>query len=302
MNTTLSIVIPHYNDSQALIKLLESIPRTSDIQIIVVDDNSTELEFERIKHDYTSVEFYLNNSKKRGAGTCRNIGLEKAAGEWILFADSDDYFLEDFYSVISKYVNTDNDVVFFVPTSRIKGTVLESDRHESYERIVLNYLRHKDKKSELKLRYSYVVPWSKLFSRKFLLENDIWFDEIIAGNDIMFSTKSGHSLRSFEASSACIYCVIDRDDSLTKDMSKATYFSRLNAHIDRSNFLKEHISVEDYKTLRIGGRGFLKVAFRNKLGVTVILKTLYLLVKNRIPLVYFADFSVIIPIFQRTIK
>ena len=45
--------------------------------------------------------------------------------------------------------------------------------------------------------------------------------------------------------------------------------------------------------LRIGGRGFLKVAVQNRLGIKVLVKTTFLLIKYRIPLVYFEDFNFI---------
>jgi glycosyltransferase involved in cell wall biosynthesis len=55
----LTIIIPHFNDSYSLKELLETVPKTSEIQIIVIDDNSTELksELEYLKTQYKYVEF-----------------------------------------------------------------------------------------------------------------------------------------------------------------------------------------------------------------------------------------------------
>lgn len=40
-NIQLSIIIPHYNTPDSLIQLVQTIPVRRDIQILIVDDNST---------------------------------------------------------------------------------------------------------------------------------------------------------------------------------------------------------------------------------------------------------------------
>lgn len=87
-----SIIIPHFNDFKSLERLLNSIPSRDDIEIIVIDDKSTD------EYDLDSIKskcIFLNNETPiKSAGTCRNIGLKIAKGKWLLFADSDDVFFE----------------------------------------------------------------------------------------------------------------------------------------------------------------------------------------------------------------
>jgi len=94
----LSIIIPHYNTPELLYKLIDSIPQSPDVQIIVVDDNSNhhlQILTELQKKYCDLVQFYTNNTRRKGAGTCRNIGLQHADGKWILFADADDFFMPE---------------------------------------------------------------------------------------------------------------------------------------------------------------------------------------------------------------
>src|SRR5699024_10534236 len=104
----LTIIIPHYNSPVLLERLLKTIPQTKEIQVIVIDDNSDEIYKEKyleIKKEHNiNIEYLCNYSNKKGAGSCRNIGLERVLGEWVLFADADDYFTEDFFEVIQKYL------------------------------------------------------------------------------------------------------------------------------------------------------------------------------------------------------
>lgn len=74
-----------------MIRLLKSIPRDRDIEILVIDYQSKTEELNGI---YTSTEYkyikLLKNNKEKNAGSCRNIELENCKGEYIVFIESDD--------------------------------------------------------------------------------------------------------------------------------------------------------------------------------------------------------------------
>lgn len=284
--TRLSIIIPHYNSVNLLEKLLDTIPNHHDIQVIVVDDKSNEnikkiynnLE---IKYSQRNIEFYENNSNKKGAGTCRNIGIEHAKGEWVIFADSDDYFLPDFYKIVNKYFDTSNDVVFFKPISIELDTGNLSDRHINYEKLIDDFLMGKQN-SELYLRYFYYAPWSKLIKVDFIKKYKLKFDEVIASNDVMFSTKLGHYAKTIEVSNEVIYCVTRNSGSLTTVVSNEVFNSRLDVFIRYYWFLKKNLSEDDFKLLNLNGMGF--VINSLELGIKNMFKTLIKLNKNKIKL------------------
>ncbi len=94
----------YYNSPDSLEQLLLSIPSLTEIEVVVVDDKSNKglkkyfkiMENIKFKH----VIFINNNTNKKGAGVCRNIGINIATGSWLLFADADGYFINGFYSKI----------------------------------------------------------------------------------------------------------------------------------------------------------------------------------------------------------
>lgn len=115
-----SIIIPHKNIPDLLQRCLNSIPRRTDIQIIVVDDNSDpkKVDFEHFPGvGEKCVEVYFTKEGK-GAGYARNMGLKYAKGKWLLFADADDYFVDDLLPFFDEYVYSVLDIVFFDVESR----------------------------------------------------------------------------------------------------------------------------------------------------------------------------------------
>ena len=95
-------------------RCINSIPRRDDIQIIIVDDNSSSdvVDFEQFPDLDRKVDLIFNK-KQGGAGLARNKGLEIAKGDWILFADADDFFAEDAFVLFDKYCLSDFDVIHY---------------------------------------------------------------------------------------------------------------------------------------------------------------------------------------------
>lgn len=273
----LSIIIPHFNSINLLKKLINSIPVNDEIEVIVVDDNSTKdlIELESLKSNtnFKHIIFLTNDSSIQSAGTCRNIGLKIAKGKWILFADSDDFFVEGFYQIIKKYFESKHDVVLFSPTSIYIDTNQLSDRHVKFQSIIENYNKLKSIKNEVKLRYEYVVPWSKLIKRTFIERNNIDFDEVVAMNDIMFSTKVGYYMDSFLATSEVIYCVTRNKGSLTMMMTKEVHDSRVDALLRYFNFINEKVPNNQRKYLNISSISALVRTYKSGLGFPEVLST-----------------------------
>lgn len=244
MKVNLTIIIPHYNTPTLLMKLIESIPDSDDIQIIVVDDNSTKEQnkYEEAKSLYsTKVEFYKNTTGIKSAGSCRNIGLDHAKGNWVLFADSDDYFLPNMYSIVKNYFDSIYDIVFFTPTSVFIDTGKPANRHVYWEKIIQNYIENPNEENTLALKsFRAAEPWSKLIKRKLIEQHNIRFSQSLYSNDIYFSAVVGYYAQTITASEKIIYCVTRNKGSLTMKMDQDAYDIRLEEHLKKCKFLIEH--------------------------------------------------------------
>lgn len=291
-----SIIIPHYNNWEMLDRLLQTIPDKNEIEVIVIDDKSINSEYyiSLVQMKFPKIIIKENKTLKKGAGVARNIGLELATGKWLLFADSDDFFTEIFYEVISSYFDTNLDLIYFSPKSIFEYSDKESSRHISYENYIEEYLTNKSRKSELRLRYKFEPPWSKLIRHNVVKQNKIRFEERMVANDILFSAKIGYYCKKISASNDPIYIIREREGSLTNKTDESKFKERFSAWVNYIIFLRNNLSKDSFENLNVSSIPQVLSVVKNKLGVENIIYVINNCYKNDIPLF---DKRLINPIF-----
>lgn len=135
---TYTIIIPHKNIPLLLQRCLDSIPLRQDIQVVIVDDNSSPavVDFDNFPGSERKDTEIIHTSESKGAGYARNCGLAAAKGRWLLFADADDFFLPGFLDVLDTFALTDYDMIVFRAESTDSDTLRQVEsRQEYYGRI-----------------------------------------------------------------------------------------------------------------------------------------------------------------------
>lgn len=92
-----SVIIPTYNRAYILNRAIESVIKQTfhDIEIIVIDDASTD-DTEKIMDTFNDKRIlYVKNEERKGPSAARNTGIQIARGEYIAFLDSDDVWLPE---------------------------------------------------------------------------------------------------------------------------------------------------------------------------------------------------------------
>lgn len=132
-----SIIIPNYNKEEYVRDTLDSVFNQTykNLEVIVVDDGSTDNSI-NIINEYNVKLLHANRKR---AGGARNIGIDNATGDYIIFLDSDDYFTNEF--VIEKLASTINgeDLIFLAFTRDKFGKVYDViEEHEDISKKIEN--------------------------------------------------------------------------------------------------------------------------------------------------------------------
>lgn len=289
----LSIIVPHYNIPTLLYRLLLSIPDREDIEVIVVDDCSTE-SLENVKQyigKRRNIRLY-EAVQNFGAGKCRNYGLGKAKGRWIMFADADDYFLDGFYDEVSAHFSETADIVFFTATSEEIVTKTMGSRHVLFNDTIREWTNNQtNKKAELNIRYKTNAPWCKLIKRDLIVNNHIYFDNVRVSNDEMFSTKTAFYASIISTCLNPIYCVTSRPGSLTDIMSKENFMIRLKVFIRKYHFLKSHLTSRDFKLLDLSAQEKVFSMLHNHYSFIFEVCVINELIRGRVPFLTMETFK-----------
>ena len=93
MTLSVSVIIPTHNRAAVLPRALDSVlaQTLQPLEIIVIDDGSTDETAGLIRSDYPQVTCL--SQENRGVSAARNRGITQASGDWIALLDSDDSWL-----------------------------------------------------------------------------------------------------------------------------------------------------------------------------------------------------------------
>ncbi len=283
----LSVVIPHYNSPDALRKLILSIPDRPEVQVVVVDDNSTkELErLEQVRCEMNGrVEFFRNETGIQSAGACRNTGMEKAVGKWILFADADDYFLPGMYETVSEYFDSSYDMVIFCPTSAYIGSGEPAGRHQRHEQRIRAYLADPTRENYLSLCRTTTI-WSKLIRRSVIEENQIRCSTSMHGNDFLCSQKLFFFCKEKKVVTDVIYCITQGENSLTTSVSELSFENSVKERTKGYLFDRSHYSKKDLYAIDLSGGETLLRGLRRHAGFKKLFWGFRYFRKNRVHII-----------------
>ncbi|MFA6831149.1 MAG: glycosyltransferase family 2 protein [Bacteroidaceae bacterium] len=187
MNPTISIIIPVYNTAEYLPHCIESVLAQTYInfELILVDDGSID-QSPAICDAYGSKDHRIKVIHKANGGvsSARNVGLDNAIGQWIVFIDADDWVGTHYIDALIKAVDNDQMLIFqgvhFIKENKDDNTLLEFDNH------IVSANSYKDLFSVMKIQL-FGYPFSKLFNRAILTTHNIRFDQDIrAREDLIF--------------------------------------------------------------------------------------------------------------------
>lgn len=213
-----SVIVTAYNIEQYITKCIQSIVKQtfSDIEIIVIDDGSTDKTLDKaINEQKKDSRIKLISTKNSGVVEARKIGLNESKGEYVLFIDGDDWIE---YNAIDKLyekaISKDYDIVCYKYILEYENNLFikEAESISDFEGqdIIKLFLLGKIKPS----------VWSKFIKRSFIEKNNMLFKNKLAyGEDIVFTFNLIIENPKIGILNEHLYYYYQRQSAVTKSIS-----------------------------------------------------------------------------------
>ena len=227
MQPLISVIVPIYKVEQYLSECVDSILQQSyeNLEVILVDDGSPDSCPEICdRYAVTDNRIKVIHKPNGGLSDARNTGLKAATGEYILFIDSDDYWIDKnaIKKLIEKLVNSRTrsfqcDLVFFGRTTFSSNKIFEQSADYA-NKININDKTHS---LEVLLRDADFIPSAcqKLIRRSLLIENSLFFKSGLLSEDYDWSLQLYSLIKSFTAVNENFYGYRKREGSITQSFS-----------------------------------------------------------------------------------
>ncbi len=223
-----SVVVPVYNTEKYLRRCMDSlVKQTIDpslLEIVVINDGSTDGSAD-ILNDYKKRypdRIKVFNKENGGQATARNMGIEKASGDYIGFADSDDYVdVSMFEKMYKTAVDTGADLVECHYHSMLElGKKDESGRPLYKEIGTRGTISIHESARELFFDPQ-VSPWNKLYKREVLIDGNVRFPEGVIYEDTSFYIKALPFIKKQEfIDEKLVYYSVRQNSTMTSNLGK----------------------------------------------------------------------------------
>lgn len=192
----ISIIIPVYNAKKEDIEKAftsiqnQTLPFTK-IEVVFVNDKSTITEgidlIKEYKKQYSNVKLY-NTKTNSGAGLTRNLGIEKATGNYLMFLDHDDYYMPNACELL--YTLIESEYVDIVSGNYIDGA--QNNKTVNWAKQGITSYKTKVNTIEDNPNLLNLAPSSciKIYRKSFLENEKLVYDDVRTGEDKIFNFKT----------------------------------------------------------------------------------------------------------------
>ncbi len=242
-----SVIVPVFNTEEYITKCLNSLVNQTlkEIEIIVIDDGSTDASCEIVKSFMKSdSRIILINQKNAKQGAARNIGINYATGEYVGFVDSDDWvdlnYFERLYITAKQY---DSDLSL--------ATNVRIGNGKTKKRLIIekeSFVQNLQEKIDICKLWKDACPTNKIYRLSFLKEHNIAFPEGVYCEDKIFTTKAVFYSNGISTTPNVYYYYFRNPNSTVnaRKNKKINDFYRESARKDVLNFLKsKNITLRD---------------------------------------------------------
>ncbi|MDO4926953.1 MAG: glycosyltransferase [Turicibacter sp.] len=250
MDVLISIIVPVYNVERYLNQCLDSVIKQdiNNIEIVVVNDGSTDGSL-KICKEYSKKYNYVKliSQKNAGLSEARNTGIKNSCGKYIIFLDSDDFWMPQSMNKIIPQLSSDCDLLLLTATKLYDENIDKINGFEQYER---SKIYNQSKVDALKYLSSIskfpVSACTKIIKRQLILDNELFFMKGLLSEDIDWSIRLLEKIETIDVCNQPFYVYRKtRQDSITNSISEKSV-NDLYFIIDKWMTLYQENKVEEY--------------------------------------------------------
>lgn len=232
-----SIIVPIYNVGSYLKECLESLINQTykNFEVITVidkcDDESEKIADKYIKK-YGWTKIYEEHT---GLAKARNIGIQKATGDYIVLLDSDDYLENDFLETINKALNDKPDILRFQVRDIINDQKIDQNEigfdsttgTEAFNKII---------------RYHYIEnAWAYVYKRDYFIKSKFKYMENCIAEDYGLTPLVIVKAKRVKSISYIGYNYVQRNNSLMNNTDYTKKIKKMEDMLKQSDYEKEQI-------------------------------------------------------------
>lgn len=206
---TLSVIVPVYNAERFIGRCIDSLLaqglEAGEYEIILVNDGSRDSSLDicrRYQEEHPDTVRVISQ-ENQGVCAARNTGITNAKGDWVAFADNDDYVIPGGYRyLIDHFLDDSIDILSFkhlLLNKKTKRTFVENNDVTGkvyLETEGIEFLKHSNNQ----------VIWTSLYKRKFLSKHGLLFrPELRITEDMMFNVDVYLKNPKIRFVSSCLY-------------------------------------------------------------------------------------------------
>lgn len=217
----LTFVIPVFNASQTIDRCLDSIYslplKEEEFEVVAIDDCSTDdslVKLEEYRQGHANLTLLCQPQNHR-QGAARNLGVERATGDFVVFVDSDDEVDEGLMQAVEMAVGKHLDMVAMRSAEVSATGEVESETSLPYssEKIFTGVELQTDRP------FWMTAPWAYVYKRAFLKEVDYRFAEDVLYEDSDFVNVHLYHAKRMAYADACGYRAYQNAVSTTHTIS-----------------------------------------------------------------------------------
>lgn len=186
----LSIIMPTFNHEKELAVMIESIIHNTytDWELLAVDDGSDEPTLRLLLHyaqEDNRIRLLHRDRLPKGAPTCRNIGMNAARGEYVVFFDSDDYVTSGCLSRRISEMQAHPELDFMVFPS---GLYMDNDFKAFEHKFVFGYKTQDDDLRAFARRELPFIVWNNIYRAEAIRQHHLhWNENLLSLQDAEYN-------------------------------------------------------------------------------------------------------------------